>query len=305
MRLGLHFALLTGLVIAGACMVDVDRFESGPGAGGAATSAGGAGTTSTGVGGNPQTGSGGSGGATGCAYREAVMNDGPIAYWRLDEPTEETVAQNEVQGTSGAGGGGGGVGGGTALVGTYIGVTRGAPPLIHGCPDSTAVELTQSNDQITFLDADPNVFRFAPDRSFSIELWVALPPPSMSAMDDNGPIMGRRSGNVGWSLNAGLDQKILVRRADTLIESTNQTEETPHHVVATFDGVTKTLCLRIDNVLAGNCMVVLSSLATDSVIDLVLGDGGFLGTVDEVAIYDRPLSPSEIQAHYLAGKAPD
>ena len=80
----------------------------------------------------------------------------------------------------------------------------------------------------------------------------------------------------------------------------------PTHVVATYDGS------RIQVWANGTPSGLAPSLEVvpENSLPIVIGaqsskNGGFFqGTIDEVALYDRVLSPERISAHYRAGKAP-
>ena len=81
-----------------------------------------------------------------------------------------------------------------------------------------------------------------------------------------------------------------------------------HHVVGTWDGATNTIALYIDGNLDDawtTSYFVMRSTETELGIGSNPPQGGkryfFNGTVDEVAIYNRALTPEEIQQHYQNG----
>jgi hypothetical protein len=74
-----------------------------------------------------------------------------------------------------------------------------------------------------------------------------------------------------------------------------------HHCVATFDGLT--LVLFIDGERKASQVATRGLVPTSA--PLLLGQvpswGTFVGVLDEVAIYDKPLPPARILLHYQIG----
>jgi hypothetical protein len=128
---------------------------------------------------------------------------------------------------------------------------------------------------------------------------------------DYAGIAGNTGPGGGWALEVDSAGRIQHRRlagatlADWLIvRSAPITDGGWHYVVGVFDGFE--LKLWID----GSDELALTTSAPIAPADNFLigsGSNGALqtltGVVDEVAVYDYPLSPSTITAHYAAGVA--
>lgn len=82
------------------------------------------------------------------------------------------------------------------------------------------------------------------------------------------------------------------------------TANTWQHIAATFDGgATK---LYVNGAEVSSAILPISNVNTNGNYPLMIGQEGryidkFVGSIDEVAIYDRALTPSEMQSQYLAG----
>src|SRR5262249_39344984 len=90
------------------------------------------------------------------------------------------------------------------------------------------------------------------------------------------------------------------------------------HVAATYDGLTISIYINggpvpvtfINGTAPNTTPIDIDTKwphtpANDPEVDLAIGDrmsggGAFLGLIDEVAIFDKALSPQQIQAHYQA-----
>jgi len=294
MRSELQLVSVTALVVASACVVDVDRF--GPRAAGSTGGAVGSVSSTTSQGGQGgEEGLGGAGGATpACPYADAVMGDEPIAYWRLDEEPPEGVALDEVG----------------MVTGDYRGAQLGGPPLIRGCDGShaTAFSAPEHYIQLQVPDAYEHDFSFPAKASFTVEFWVRLPE---SGEVGEGIIVGRRGVNDdGWSIDAGPSQNIIFRRGANHVDSqpldAGGAELLPHHVVATYDGMR--MCLGVDSPMAATCLGTVNELDGDTDHPMSIGEdlgvSGFQGVVDEVAIYGGVLGTAEIEDHFMLGTSP-
>ncbi|MBK9037963.1 MAG: LamG domain-containing protein [Bdellovibrionales bacterium] len=94
-----------------------------------------------------------------------------------------------------------------------------------------------------------------------------------------------------------------------LVKSPHIPDQTWVHTVGPYNDATKTVELYVNGVSAGT-MLMPGSRVKDSVDDLVFGQygsgafgGAFKGKLDEIAIWNRVLSPGEIQSLYRRGKA--
>jgi len=238
---------------------------------------GGAGGSTGGAGGS--TGGGGGGGATGGAggandaYAKAVLEDMPIAYYRLDEaPGATTVADSSGNGHTGA------------VVG---GVVLGAPGAISG-------HTAASFDGSSSIDLGDN-FDFAGTSSFTLEGWI-WPLASKGAFFAKSIHTGSYD---GWLVGEGTSDFQAFRGTGVVTSSPlDKTKYT--HLVVTYDGLTLNLYR--------NGQLAKSSSTTAPVLNhgasAFIGYGEnwshLVGSVDEVAFYDHALTAARVAAHYAA-----
>lgn len=214
-------------------------------------------------------------------YYNTIIADSPYGYWRLGESTGTTASD------SGSGNN----------PGTYVSCTQGAASLIANNFGNLAVSGDGTTSEIT-VGAVSALYGL--NRSCSIEAWVK--PSSVT-------------GVYGiWS--AGY-QGICIRRNNADIEflsdysvslntfTVGMVSGTIYHVVFTIDA-------------SGLCTLYIngSSVGTYSTSNTFVGAyvrigadgsnsstvGNFLdGTIDEVAVYNSTLTPTQVSAHYTAG----
>jgi hypothetical protein len=225
---------------------------------------------------------------TGSGYQQAVLADGPVAYWRLGE-TSGTLADDAVGSNDG----------------TYTGgFTLGQPGALAG-DSNTAITLNGSSGYV-------NVGNKAALRPANVtfEAWVK---PSTVAPDDSWIGGVGNTGFNGYSLamqnNVG-QLKWTVRNGSSSTVSAlgpSIAAGTWHHVVGTHDG--SQAKLYVDGVLE-DVRSAPFALGYGVSVDFYLGafDLNALrrwpGSLDEVAIYSTALSATQIAAHYAAGITP-
>jgi len=222
--------------------------------------------------------------ATTSAYRDAVLADDPIGYWRLGGATgtahDETVAGED---------------------GAYVGSCAVAPGAIANDPDA-ATKLDGTSCNVTLPDA----FDFPGNVPFTIELWVSAPPPGTSfrhlfakeTRNAQNPIDGYSmviSPNVGIELERVVASAIVKTPAQALPANTFV------HAVTTFDGAK--MSLYVDGVLVGSTAdaTPATSISTPALIGATSTGGFFDGTLDEVVVYAKALDPARIAAHHTIG----
>lgn len=224
-------------------------------------------------------------------YRAEVLSDSPIAYWRLNELSGLTAADSSGNGHNA----------------TYLnGITLGVPGLLAGDPD-TAVELDGTTGRI-----DSNSFFLNTTTGITVEVWFVarsfrgkhtlvlggFTSPSIGYhwlyLDHSIP-----NGLLCWEYAAGTRNPTQCITFAPLIGQR-------YHLVVTHDYLAKYISFYINGSLYPHAIVT----HTDDVVPLSnqfvrLGsyDGryGFIGVLDEVAIYPGVLSASRIRTHSTAG----
>lgn len=231
--------------------------------------------------------------AAGCVprsmYARTVLGDGPLAYWRLGEPPGATMARDAT-----------GHGWDLTIEGS---VTLGQPGAIVSDPDTaTSVPFTSGR---LFHNGFPDVTVGLSPYTFEAWVrWLGYPGPGHYQY-----VVGRRGSATGGSGQLFFQQqKLKLQRyfPDSVPESDRwpRTEvdagklptERYVHVVGTFDGSTQRLY--IDGVEVGSMAwdAPLPPATTEFVLAQHLD-----GDLDEVAVYDYALSPSQVARHHTMG----
>lgn len=226
-------------------------------------------------------------------YREVVLADTPLAYWKLDEASG-TVAHDAS---------------GNDNHGTYTNSpTLGVTGLMLDGVGATAVQFSRASAETVSI-GDLSDFEFGGTAPFTVEAWVSL---------TTGPGSGEfytvvqkyqpgGSPTRGWEMLAiNGPQFSFQRRQDGatshIVTSGAVTIGTTYHVVVTYDGTTLTMYLNGAVVDTDATAVSLSTGSDPLVIAGQDIDGDFMnGTIDEVSIYDRALTADEIGEHYAVG----
>jgi hypothetical protein len=217
-------------------------------------------------------------------YRDNIVMDGPLAYWRLGDATTP-VAEDELG----------------MYPGEYQGsVSLGAPGLVAS--DDDAVRLG-GNTRVVIGD----VLDLAGDPSLTVEVWVA---PDFT--DDSWPKIVTKSGSdangkQGYTMEISPEGNVSCALfSDDEWTGVNAPIEmgVTSHVVLTHDGVTARLYINGEEV--GSFVRALPIRDTDAPLTfgsnaLVDGGSNLSGVLDEVAIYDYPLSAARIREHYETG----
>jgi RHS repeat-associated protein len=211
-------------------------------------------------------------------YEQIVMGDGPVAYWRLGEASG-TTANDETTNN---------------LDGTYNGgPTLGASGVTQ---DDTAVHLDGVNDYINV----PNASALNPT-NVSVEAWVKS---TGTTWNDYAWVAAKRDQYILHPWPGGT----LIRFYVNVAGGWYYTGFSPssiqgwHHYVGTYNG-TGALNLYIDGDLVSTANIN-GSIGSGSGNALHIG-GDLVGAtrygagdMDEVAIYNRALSASEVEEHF-------
>ncbi len=220
---------------------------------------------------------------------DACTPDTPnmVSYWPLDDGDSATTFED--------------------VVGTNDGSCTGM-----GCPASTtgivatAFDFTGGNYRIDVPD-DPSLSWENGD-SLSFEMWVNTD----QDCTGNKVFLGKHGspGDSSWWVGCGTGGFAKYQLEDSnavrliLTGTVPITDTAWHHVVAIRDAATDINSIYVDATLDVTGTIDYTGVFTNT-NNLNMGyfSGGYFydGTLDEVAIYKKALTPAEIQAHYNGG----
>jgi hypothetical protein len=219
-------------------------------------------------------------------YAAAVLADCPTGYWRLEEPAGAPGAEITVIDASGHGAHG------------LTKATLGVPGAFQGSLAAT-IEDTARVLIPTGLEAMGKT-------AMTIELWAN--PVGIDTTDyqdlfnKTGYPDGLRTGPalyVGGPDDFGIGFELWSKQVPAAARDVDPLVPGKwSHVVAVHDGFK--ISLYIDSQLEAEGAGVLDDTSTE--LDAAWGYK-FDGTIDELAVYDRALTPARVAEHYLAGKA--
>jgi hypothetical protein len=217
-------------------------------------------------------------------YREAVLADSPIAYFRLEE-TSGTSAKNEMAGSKV-----------TAIL-PSTGVVLGVEGI---SPSRRAVQITNPTVQVNIFGA----MTFKDDQPFAVEAWVELAgsqPTSSAVIFSNEDQSASRTGQLlfvnpdnilraeTWSANS----LIFYALAPTALPAT----PTWVHIVFMHSAKDLKDVLYVNGASGDARRTATGGRIAPSA---PFSWTGFKGRLDEIAIYDKELPPMRIAAHYVA-----
>ncbi|MEV0346075.1 LamG-like jellyroll fold domain-containing protein [Nonomuraea sp. NPDC050680] len=212
---------------------------------------------------------------TGSLYRSTVLDSDPMGYWRLGESSGSEAKDL------------GWMGEGAHYNTNY---TLAKPGALAGTTD-TAVEITASNIANVNLPGDllPRTGTWA-----SVETWFkttgngAVLSADGSAVADPYPVVQVTSAG---KLSAAFNET-----STPIVSGAAVKDGLWHHAVLSIGGDVQTLYL--DGQLAGTLNATIPD--PEGLESLDIGGGSLSGSIDEVAVYDRPLSAVEVARHYAA-----
>lgn len=228
-------------------------------------------------------------------YSQLIINDGPVAYYRLDESSGTSAHDSS----------------GNGYNGTYSGsgVTYAQPGAISGDSD-TCVLLNGSTGRVT----TPGGASPVGWASVTLEAWVNLSSNSFGSKATiwaTGTTPSTADGIKFWiganGTNGGFAVGITGNRWAQATFSQTFSAGTWYHVAGVWDGSAVTVY--VNGVANGTSGTVSGNTIDDTGSNLALGRDPqlpgdyFPGSLDEAAVYSTDLSPSRIQAHYAAGIA--
>lgn len=244
-------------------------------------------------------------------YPAAVLADHPMAFYRLDESSGTTAFD---------------------YVGGYNGIYTNTI-LDFSAPYNPVSDPTEGNapgfgiatTNNSYVGSVPTNVNFAAptnvNAEFSLECWLL----AFNVKTDAGIIsLGYGNGGEEFALECGgndpaHDIRFYVRdaggTAEAAVSSVPPTAGSVyHHVVAVCDEASGHVYLYIDGTNAATGNIPAKSGVVTSTQSLAIGsrqegqgtqyDNQFIGSIDEVAIYNYALSAAQVQAHYNASGVP-
>ncbi|MDB4933553.1 MAG: Autotransporter adhesin [Labilithrix sp.] len=217
-------------------------------------------------------------------YPAAVLDDAPVLYLRLGEKSGPT-ARDETERRSP----------------TYGGqVTYSAKGAIANDPD-TAATFTGSGTSTVSI---PEGLDFPGTAAFSVEVWARQTTRNQFGWAVDHQVYGNRN---GWSLRFGDKVIGFERWVDNEVSGVTWPNalqvDTYQHIVGTFDGAVAVLYVdgkeaqRAPSSLAMKPMKTSWSAGSQN---CACGSSDFIGSLDELAVYDHVLSAARVLAHYHA-----
>ena len=220
-------------------------------------------------------------------YTFSVLNDSPIAYWKLGETSGTTAADSSGNG--------------------YDGVYTNSP--ILGAPGrfpgETAVEFDGDNDYVELGSIDAADSLALAGSAFTLEAWIN---PDLTG-DSSQRIIDKSNDSTGLggyalTISPNGDIRFLVDgnryRTDAGVVGTGVWQ----HVVAVNDGVSGQK-VYVDGIeVNGSIDIGVFSLAPATTTNMRLGTWNhsdareYNGVMNQIAIYNYALSLSQIQQHY-------
>ncbi|MFJ4468057.1 LamG-like jellyroll fold domain-containing protein [Streptomyces sp. NPDC089424] len=234
-------------------------------------------------------------------YRGATGADAPGGYWRLDE-TSGTTARSTVAANDGAG--------------TYRSATLGGTGAF-GPGEGAAAQFTGAG----YAELPGGILHAS--KNLAVELWFKTSKPGVMVGDQSRKIDDPAGVGGSWTpvLYVGADNKLHGKfyagtsvTGTSLNSAASVTDNQWHHAVVSASGTTQTLYL--DGVKQGTFTGAVSHQAnTRTYIGAGFAAAAwpsspgdisyFTGSVDEVAVYQHPLTDGQVSAHYRAAVESD
>lgn len=230
-------------------------------------------------------------GTTATTYRQAVLNDKPLAYWSFG-----TSIGASVDDLSGHG---------------HVLTMAGTPTIVQGTSQATAHAMHLSGGQSYGSSNVPDFFGRSP---FTLEAWAQADQIDGAYRhvfgDDFYPDAAGRYMIGVFVHDSGSKPELSFERISNGSSTTIFTQATTKfvHIVATYDG--DSLSLYVDGALVETKPDTLSQIVKDG--PMIVGarstssniDTGFIGAIAEVALYETALSVQQIKLHHDLGVLP-
>lgn len=219
--------------------------------------------------------------AAGSSYKSTVLADGPVAYWRLDEASGTTAADQL-----------------SAHPGTYTaGPTLAQSGALVGDSD-TAIKTNGSSQYVSIpYSAALNTAQF------SVEVWAY---PTAGSGSYRG-VMASRYYPKGWVLYAGSGNAwefwINSGSGMTTLSGGTVTLSTWAYLAATFDGTTARLYVNGTQVASATISGYTPQTTSAAAVGQSEPGAGFFfpGKLDEPAIYNKALTATQVANHWHTG----
>lgn len=229
-------------------------------------------------------------------YSQFILNDVPVAWWRLNEPAGTNTATDLI--------------GARPASSTYgdlnNDITWAQEGALLGDSDTSAAFTGYNlNGRANRAKLDATYYAALNPSVFSVECWAMLnrvvsdyvsPLTSRDAVNNRGYIFYvNPSGSFEFRVGTGTGSSVLSGPAASLNEWA--------HLVGTYDGTTARFY--VNGVLVSSSA---SGFSPNTTYGLRIGAGAtegpgayfWPGRVDEVAVYSTALSTTQVQAHYAA-----
>lgn len=215
-----------------------------------------------------------------------------IAYWQLDETSGTTFTNAESDS------------------GIHDGSCTNCPTAVDGVVNGA--QSFDGVDDAIDVPAD-SAFDWTGSDIFSVELWVQADDANVCNGSTEAFIGRGVSGSGQWSLGCTASGTVQFDLADdngnnVSLQSTKTITDTAwHHVTATYDGSSDVTTLYVDGTDVISTTQAFSGSFAPTTADLNIGhlngSAHFGGALDEIAVYDVLLSPTEIRTHYYLSRS--
>ena len=220
--------------------------------------------------------------ASGSGYAGAVAADGPVSYWRLGETSGATAADS--------------VG---SNAGAYRnGVTQGAASLLTSDTSNKAAALDGVNDSVSVA----STAALSPATTVTVEAWIR--PTAKPAAGSFASVVAKTDSYAlqlnGPQLEFTTVQGTTRRRVQAPASAIVAGQA--YHVVGIYDGTTQRLFVNGAQVASGAFSGAMNVNTKAVVVGSWDGASEFVaGSVDDVAVYAKALSASQVSTHYSQG----
>lgn len=210
------------------------------------------------------------------SFATAALALGPVAYWRVDEPSG-TTAIDIIAGRNG----------------TYI-----------NNPTLNQPGWTSDSDAAIVTDSTPKYFTVPDNAAFDLgdgpfSLCVAL---KRAALGVSGYVLNKGTGAYGFFF-AGADNKMHFEKVNTTpcCQESGTTDTNFHFWTFTKAAASAVLMYKdgVDVTTPQNNPTLVDT-ASALEVGRESGSTGFAGTIDEVLIYNKVLSPAQVAALFAA-----